>query len=333
MAFPSSPNRIIQALEALSHESDGNIRQLLLQSSLKEMVKWFTLAARKIIQGHIHVPKQTQTYINKHQHEISQLADGTVDIDTKKKLILKPGGGGFLGGVLIRSLLRWGKGKKKKQLPRKTSQPRRKTTTRRKTKKSDKFVTIRRKRRTPTVRSPPNISPLTIRRERITPTVRSPPNISPVLSSHSVTPQHASIHSPVIGPAITPTTPVSSRTSTPKSGQYINVPGFQSPRSHLTTPSYQSKSSLTPNSFADSTGKSNSSKSNRSRLSSSSGHWSSSTTSSGSTPPVMRFSPLRGGLSRPAAMALAAIPPNLRPRHLFSPSNHSTWLGLKSVMS
>ena len=49
MAFPSSPSRIIQALENLSHETDANIRQLLLRASLTQMVKWFTLAAKKII--------------------------------------------------------------------------------------------------------------------------------------------------------------------------------------------------------------------------------------------------------------------------------------------
>ena len=303
MAFPSSPNRIIQALEALSVESDDNLRKLLLRSSLKEMIKWFTLAARKLIQGQITVPKQTQTYINKHKNEISQLADAGVDLDTKKQIILKPGGGGFLGGVLIRSLLKWNnKGKKTARTRTK------KTTTTRKTrktkKKSDRFVTVRRKR-------------------------KSPP-ISPILSSPSITPQHSLTQSPNINPSVI-TSPVSTHTSTPKSGQYINVPGFQTPRSHLTTPSYQS-SSLSRNSSFGNKSTNSSRRSNRSKRSSS-GHWSSSTISSDSTPPLMRFSPLRGGLSRPASIAFEALPPNLRPRHLFPTSQqHSSWLGVSSVV-
>ena len=45
--------------------------------------------------------------MTKHREEIQRLADPSIDEEMKRKIILKPGGGRFLGGVIIRSLLRW----------------------------------------------------------------------------------------------------------------------------------------------------------------------------------------------------------------------------------
>ena len=44
--------------------------------------------------------------MQKHHAALQRLANADVDDTTKRQLILKPGGSGFLGGV-IRSLLRW----------------------------------------------------------------------------------------------------------------------------------------------------------------------------------------------------------------------------------
>ena len=98
---------IIRSLESLGEERDPAKREQLLRSGLTKMIKWFTLAANIILQKKVALPKQTLNYMNKHQSELQQLGDDRVDLDTKRRLILKPGGGGFLGGVLIRSLLRW----------------------------------------------------------------------------------------------------------------------------------------------------------------------------------------------------------------------------------
>ena len=50
MAQRTSAN-LIRALYNLSREHDSHKRKSLLNAGLIEMIKWFSLAARKIVQG------------------------------------------------------------------------------------------------------------------------------------------------------------------------------------------------------------------------------------------------------------------------------------------
>ena len=128
------------------------------------MIKWFSLAARKIIEGKMKLPKQTKNFMERRKNDVRKLASAMVDPEVKRSIILKPGGGGFFGGVIIRSLIRWDGNKllrrKKKTTPKKKSKKTRKTKTMhqhkkkdhvkpRKSKKriNDKFVTKRRSNR------------------------------------------------------------------------------------------------------------------------------------------------------------------------------------------
>ena len=45
--------------------------------------------------------------MDRHQDDVRKLASAIVDPEVKRSIILKPGGGGFFGGVIIRSLIRW----------------------------------------------------------------------------------------------------------------------------------------------------------------------------------------------------------------------------------
>lgn len=96
-----------RSLEKLSYETNPFARQKLLRKGFKKILKWFTLASRMILNNKIKLPKQTSTYMEKHRTDLQQLADPKVDLATKRKIILKPGGGGFFGGVIIRNLIRW----------------------------------------------------------------------------------------------------------------------------------------------------------------------------------------------------------------------------------
>ena len=168
MAVGKTSANLIRALYNLSKEHDAHKRKTLLNAGLVEMIKWFSLAARKIIEGKMKLPKQTKNFMDRHKDDVRKLASAMVDPEVKRSIILKPGGGGFFGGVIIRSLIRWDGNKllrrKKKTTPKKKSKKTRKTkTTRhknkdpsRKSKKriNDKFVTKRRSKKPDTHFSP-----------------------------------------------------------------------------------------------------------------------------------------------------------------------------------
>ncbi len=83
-----TPQAVIRALETLSAEHNVERREELLNAGLKEMVKWFTLAAKIILQKKIQLPKQTQKFMDRHKEDIQLLSDGNVALPTKRKLIL-----------------------------------------------------------------------------------------------------------------------------------------------------------------------------------------------------------------------------------------------------
>ena len=107
MDIPYTSHSVLTALQDLSQQTNRVGRDAVLKAGLKEILKWFTLAAKNIIENKIKLPKQTTTFMTKHREEIQRLADPSIDEEIKRKIILKPGGGGFLGCVIIRSLLRW----------------------------------------------------------------------------------------------------------------------------------------------------------------------------------------------------------------------------------
>ena len=145
MDVPYTSHSVLTALQNLSQQTNRVEREAVLKAGLKEILKWFTLAAKNIIENKIKLPKQTTTFMTKHREEIQRLADPSIDEEIKRKIILKPGGGGFLGGVIIRSLLRWDGSKtarkfgddrhSRKRAPRKSSKSSKKKSSKKKSSK------------------------------------------------------------------------------------------------------------------------------------------------------------------------------------------------------
>ncbi|KAL4222242.1 hypothetical protein ACF0H5_018279 [Mactra antiquata] len=214
-----SMEAIAQSLVHLSQEKNPATREQLLRTGLNEMVKWFTLAAQIILQKKVQLPKQTLNFMEKHRHELEQLQDDNIDLDTKRQLILKPGGSGFLGGVMIRSLLRWnGKKTIRKFGPKKTA----KKTAKKTSKKTAKKTTKKRKAYVP--HKTPVSSP-----QSLHPSSRSTPSTPRQSSRHSSTPRQSSTHS-----------------STPRRSSRHSTPIHSTPRRssrHSSTPRRSSRHS------------------------------------------------------------------------------------------
>ena len=141
MDIPYTSHSVLAALQNLSQQTNRVEREAVLKAGLKEILKWFTLAAKNIIENKIKLPKQTTTFMTKHREEIQRLADPSINEEIKRKIILKPGRGRFLGGVIIRSLLRWDGSKTARKFggrhPRKHV-PRKKKSSKEKSSKSKK---------------------------------------------------------------------------------------------------------------------------------------------------------------------------------------------------
>ena len=210
----NTPRSVMNALESLSKERSPSKRQELVESGLTEMIKWFTLAARLILEKKVTLPKQTLKFMDRHKETLQQLADNQIDMNTKRKLILKPGGGGFLGGTIIRTLLRWNGSKAVRKFGPKKATRRSKKSPKKKPKGkrvNERYITMRRKRQ-PLTTGSPKVSPITIRRVSSTPhgsRTSTPLNLSsPAISRFS--PLTSTPHRSQTS------TPRRSRTSTPR---------------------------------------------------------------------------------------------------------------------
>ena len=245
MDVPYTSHAVLTALQNLSQQTNRVEREAVLKAGLKEILKWFTLAAKNIIENKIKLPKQTTTFMTKHREEIQRLADPSIDEEIKRKIILKPGGGGFLGGVIIRSLLRWDGSKTarkfgdrqprvpRKRAPRKSSKskkrPSKKKTPKKKTVRmieendsEDDFLpmkTKKRKKRSPKKRPSKKKTPKKTPKKTKKRTKRRSLKRTPSPSS-----QHSLSLPPPISPLVSP--PFSSPPSS-----YMNMSMGMSPRS------------------------------------------------------------------------------------------------------
>ena len=71
----------------------------------RDLIEWFSFTARQILEGKVALARQTTKLLSKYRKQLKKLAHPNVDRVTKRSIILTSGGGGYLGGVLIRVLL------------------------------------------------------------------------------------------------------------------------------------------------------------------------------------------------------------------------------------
>ena len=92
MAVGKTSANLIRALYNLSKEHYAHKRKTLLNAGLVEMIKWFSLAARKIIGGKMKLPKQTKNFMERRKDDVRKLASAMFDPEVKRSIILEPGG-------------------------------------------------------------------------------------------------------------------------------------------------------------------------------------------------------------------------------------------------
>lgn len=88
--------------------------------SRKTLLKWFSIGAKNLLRGSIPVDKQTQRFIEKHRGDLKTIADKKANEDHRLKAILKRGGAGCLGGVIISNFFKWNSNKERIAKPKKT---------------------------------------------------------------------------------------------------------------------------------------------------------------------------------------------------------------------
>lgn len=72
------------------------------------LLQWFKLAANHLLKGNIQpLHAQHKKWVERNRQVLTQLTERNMPTTEKLSLIMKPGGRGFFGGVLIRILLRW----------------------------------------------------------------------------------------------------------------------------------------------------------------------------------------------------------------------------------
>ena len=113
-------------------------------------------------QDSLPLPKQTQTFMRKHQADLKKLKEGNFDNLSFYKMLLKPGGGGFLGGGLLRAffklaLKQLNQSKPKVRKTRKTQVKKTRKTNNNSNihKINEKNITMRRKKNVSTLHSTP----------------------------------------------------------------------------------------------------------------------------------------------------------------------------------
>lgn len=145
-SLPKASNPLVKILRRLHKEKNDLKRQELVDLGRRALLKWFSMGARNMINGSIPMTKPTLSYVKRNFENLNKLADRHSSAEEKREIILKRGGAGFLGGVIIRNMLQW---------PQRESQRQKYYTVKRQKKKGGyKEKSPIRKRRAPKKKSP-----------------------------------------------------------------------------------------------------------------------------------------------------------------------------------
>ena len=105
--LPKASSKLVTILRRLRNEKDDGTRMQLLDLGRQALLNWFSMGARNLINGSVPMTKPTEKSVRRNLNYLTTLSDRHADPEVRRSIILRRGGAGFLGGVIIRSLLRW----------------------------------------------------------------------------------------------------------------------------------------------------------------------------------------------------------------------------------
>ena len=80
----------------------------------KGLMKWFLVGARNLLKGVNPLNQRDRQFVVRRHKDFDIISYSQASDEERKKVLLKRGRAGFLGGVIIRHLLKWNEQKKQK---------------------------------------------------------------------------------------------------------------------------------------------------------------------------------------------------------------------------
>ena len=103
-------------MKRLRVERNPRRREQIIQLGRKALMRWFLVGAKNLLKGVIPLNRRDQQFVTRHRADLKIISNSRFSDEQRKKALLKRGGAGFLGGVIIRHLLKWDETKKRRKV-------------------------------------------------------------------------------------------------------------------------------------------------------------------------------------------------------------------------
>ena len=93
--------RLLYLLKRLRVERNPQRREQIIKLGRKALMRWFLVGAKNLLKGVIPLNRRDEQFLTRHRADLKIISSSRFSNDDRKKALLKRGGAGFLGGVII----------------------------------------------------------------------------------------------------------------------------------------------------------------------------------------------------------------------------------------